>query len=114
MWFKVLNFLLDILLARHYFGGSILVSPKDNVIYQLHGFSDASNSANGSVVYLHRILNSLAMVAIVFDRKKKGLEESTFLAYCTKRFASCRYYCRVVKTGVECFRTTGVQVVFLV
>ena len=33
MWFKVLDSLLDILLARHYFAGSIPVSPKDNEIY---------------------------------------------------------------------------------
>ena len=77
MWFKVLDSLLDISLARHYFAVSIPVSPKDNVIYQLHGFSDAWNSAYGSVVYLRRILNGVAMVATVFGRSKVVLRNCT-------------------------------------
>ena len=70
MWFKVLDSMLDISLARHYFAVSIPVSPKDNVIYQLHDFPDVSNSAYDSVVYLRRILNEVAMTTTVLGRSK--------------------------------------------
>ena len=46
------------------------MSPKDRVIYQLHSFSDASNSSYGSVVYLRRLVNGVASVSIVFGRSK--------------------------------------------
>ena len=69
-WFQLLNSLLDIALPRHYFEGSIPVSPQNHVVYQWHSFSDASNSAYGSVVYLRRLVNGSPMVSIVFDRSK--------------------------------------------
>ena len=69
-WFQLLDSLLDIALPRYYFEGSIPVSPQDHVIYQLHSFSDASNNAYGSVVYLRRLVNGIPMVSIVFGRSK--------------------------------------------
>ena len=69
-WFQWLDSLLKYSLPRYYFEGSIPVTPQDRVIYQIHGFSDASNCSYGSVVYLRRIVNGVATVAIVFGRSK--------------------------------------------
>ena len=55
---------------RYYFEDFIPVSPKDHVIYQLHSFSDASNSSYGTVVYLRRLVNGVASVSIVFGKSK--------------------------------------------
>ena len=67
---SVVRFLLDTSLARYYFESSIPPSPQDHIIYQLHGFSDASKCAYGSVVYLRRLVNRIATVAIVWGKSK--------------------------------------------
>ena len=69
-WFQLFGFLLDTSLARYYFEGSIPPSPQDHIIYQLHSFSDASKCAYGSVVYLRRLVNGVATVAIVWRKSK--------------------------------------------
>ena len=69
-WFQLLGFLLDISLARYCFAGSIPPSPQDDIIYQLHIFLDTSKCAYGSVVYLHRLVNRVATVAIVWGKSK--------------------------------------------
>ena len=73
-WFQLLESLLSCPVPRYYFEGSIPVSPTDQVIYQLHGFADASNCAYGSVVYLRRVVNGVATVSIVFGRSKVVLK----------------------------------------
>ena len=73
-WFQLLESLLSCPVSRYYFEGSIPVSPTDQVIYQLHGFADASNCAYGSVVYLRRVVNGVATVSIVFGRSKVVLK----------------------------------------
>ena len=60
--------MLNISLARYYFEGSFPLSPQDYVIYQLHNFSNASKCAYESVVYLRRLANGVATVAIVQGR----------------------------------------------
>ena len=74
-WFQLLDTLFDVSLARYYFDGFIPVSPKDLVVYQLHSFSNASNSSYGSVVYLRRLVNGVASVSIVFGRSKVVLRQ---------------------------------------
>ena len=69
-WFQLLGFLWDTSLARYYFEGLIPPSPQNHIIYQLHGFSDASKCAYGSVVYLRRLVNGVAAVAIVWGKSK--------------------------------------------
>ena len=69
-WFQLLGFLLDTYLARYYFEGWIPPSPQHHIIYQLHGFSDASKCAYGSVVYLRRLVNGVATLAIVWGKSK--------------------------------------------
>ena len=61
---------MDTSSARYYFEGSIPPSLQDHVMYQLHGFSDASKCAYRSVVYLRRIVNGVATVAIVWGKSK--------------------------------------------
>ena len=73
-WFQLLESLLSYPVPRYYFEGSIPVSPTDQVIYQLHGFADASNCAYGLVVYLRRVVNGVATVSIVFGRGKVVLK----------------------------------------
>ena len=43
-------------------------SPDDNVEFQLHGFSDASNLAFSFVVYLRRLVNDIPAVSFVFGK----------------------------------------------
>ena len=69
-WFQLLDTLLDVSLATYYFEGFIPMSFKDHGKYQLHRFSDASNSEYGSVVYLRRLVNGVALMSIVFGRSK--------------------------------------------
>ena len=69
-WFQLLDSLLDIALPRYYFEGSIPVSLQDHVISQLHSFSDASNNAYGSVVYLRGLVGGIRMVSVVFGKNK--------------------------------------------
>ena len=67
---SVVSFLLDTSLATYYFEGSIPPSTQDHIIYQLHGFSDASKCAYGLVVYMRRLVNGVATVAIVWGKSK--------------------------------------------
>ena len=40
----------------------------DDVKYELHGFSDASNQAFSSVIYLRRLVNGAPIVAFIFGK----------------------------------------------
>ena len=77
-WFQLLGFLLNTSLARYYFEGSVPLSPQDHIIYQLHGFSDASKCAYGSVMYLRKLVNGVATVAIVWGKNKVFLRHQEF------------------------------------
>ena len=110
-WFQLLGFLLDTSLARYYFEVSIPPSPQDHIIYQLHGFLDASKCAYGSVVYLRRLVNGVATVAIVWGKSKVVLRhqeswpiarkelvaavttaELSKTAFVSLRFPDCKQY----------------------
>ena len=87
-WFQLLDTLLDVSLAWYDFEGFISVSSKDRVIYQLHGFLDASNSSYGSVVYLRRLVNGVASVSIVFGRSKVVLRHQESLPIASKELVA--------------------------
>jgi len=40
-WFKIRKVLLSVSLSRYYFMNSMPVTPEDNVVHQLHSFSDS-------------------------------------------------------------------------
>ena len=84
----MLGFLLDTSLARYYFEGSIPPSPQDHIIYQLHGFSDASKCAYGSVVYLRRLVNGVTTVAIVWGKSKVVLRHQESLPIARKELVA--------------------------
>ena len=52
-------------LPRWYFLNASLSCPNDNVEFQLHGFSDASNLAFSSVIYLRRLVSGIPVVWFV-------------------------------------------------
>ena len=112
MWFKVLDPLLDISLGRHYFAGLIPVSSKDNVIYQLNGFSNASNSAYGSVVYLRGILNGVAMVAIVFGRSKTVLRNQDSWPIARKELVAALTTAALSKQALNALELLGCKLYF--
>ena len=87
-WFQLLGFLLDTSLARYYFEGSIPPSPQDHIIYQLHGFSDASKCAYGSVLYLRRLVNGVTTVAIVWGKSKVVLRHQESLPIARKELVA--------------------------
>ena len=58
--------LKDFSLPRWYFLNAALSSPDDNVEFHLHGFSDASNLAFSSGIYLCRLVNGIPAVSFVF------------------------------------------------
>ena len=68
MWLHSLEMLKDFSLPRWYFLNADLSSPDDNVEFQLHGFSDASNLAFSSVIYLRKLVNGIPAVSFVFDK----------------------------------------------
>ena len=51
-----------------YFLNANLSSPDNNVEFQSHGFSDASNLAFSSVIYLRRLVNGIPAVSFVFGK----------------------------------------------
>ena len=67
-WLHSLEMLKDFSLLRWYFLNADLSRPDDNVEFQLHGFSDASNLAFSSVIYLRRLVNGIPVVSFVFGK----------------------------------------------
>ena len=67
-WLQWLEMIKDFLLPRWYFLNADLSSPDDNVEFQLHGFSDASNLAFSSVIYLRRLVNGIPSVSFAFGK----------------------------------------------
>ena len=72
--FANLKLLLNILLARRYFGGSSVITPDDDVTYQLHDFDNASDDVFGAVVYIRRIVNDIVSVFLVFGKSRVALK----------------------------------------
>ena len=58
--------LKDFSLQRWYILNADLSSPDDNVKFQLHVFSDTSNLAVSSVIYLRRFVNGIPAESFVF------------------------------------------------
>ena len=67
-WLRLLEMLKDFSLPRWYFLNAGLSSLGDNVEFQLHGFSDASDLAFSSVIYLRRLVNGIPAVSFVFGK----------------------------------------------
>ena len=67
-WLHSLEMLKDFSLPRWYFLNANLSSPDDNVEFQLHGLSDASNLAFSSIIYLRRLVNGIPAVSFVFGK----------------------------------------------
>ena len=67
-WLCSLESLKHFALPRWFFANSIHRKPSDNVIYELHAFSDASNQAFCSVVYLRRLVNGSICVSFVLGK----------------------------------------------
>ena len=63
-WLRALELLKDFSLPRWYFSDSSFCQVSDDVQYQLHAFSDASNQAFSSVVYLRRLVNGVPCVCL--------------------------------------------------
>ena len=84
-WFANLKSLLSISLPRHYFGGSSMTKPDDDVTSQLHIFVD---DAFGAVVYIRRIVNGIVSVFLVFGKCRVALKrEKSFKNRNSKRSA---------------------------
>ena len=101
--------LLNVPLARYYFKGFIPVSPKDHVIYQLHSFSDASNSAYGSVVFLRRLVNGVASVSIVFGRSKEVLRHQESWPIAHKKLVAALTTTALSKQAFEALGLPGCE-----
>jgi len=111
-WFQLLDCLLDISLARSYFAGSLPVTPQDQVIYQLHGFSDASSSAYGSVVYLRRIVNGVPMVSIVFGKSKVVLRHQESWPIARKELVAAVTTAELTKQAFDALGLPGCKLYF--
>ena len=72
-WPHSLKMLKDFSLLRWCFLNAGLSSPDDNVEFQLHGFSDASNLSFSCVIYLRRLVNGISAVSFVFGKYIIGL-----------------------------------------
>ena len=111
-WFQLLDSLLNISVARYYFEGSIPASPQDRVIYQLHSFSDASNKAYGSVIYLRRIVNRVATVSIVFGRSKVVLRHQESWPIARKELVAAVNTVELSKKAYEALELTNCKQYF--
>ena len=55
---------------RYCFSEGVEITSGDKVIYQLHGYCDASNHALSYVVYLRRLVNGKLSVAFIQGKSK--------------------------------------------
>ena len=67
-WLHSLSLLQSFSLPRWLFLNSDIPCSIDDVKYELHGFSDASNQAFSSVIYLRRLVNGAPSVAFIFGK----------------------------------------------
>ena len=67
-WLCSIQLLSDFALPRWYFANSPYCTPNDEISYELHGFSDASNQAFCSVIYLRRIVNGEISLSFVIGK----------------------------------------------
>ena len=67
-WLHSLSLLQSFSLSRWLFLNSGIPCSIDDVKYELHGFSNASNQAFSSVIYLRRLVNGAPSVAFIFGK----------------------------------------------
>ena len=69
-WIRSMEAVANYSTPRYCFSGEVEITNGDKVIYQLHGFCDASNHAFSCVVYLRRLVNEKSNVAFIQGKSK--------------------------------------------
>ena len=101
VWLHSLEMLKDFSLPRWYFLNAGLSSPGDDVKYQLHGFSDASNVAFSSVIYLRRLVNGVPAVSFVFGKCKVVLANQNSWPIARKELVAALNTTKLLKQASE-------------
>ena len=65
IWIRSMEAVANYFTPRYCFSDRVEITSGDNVIYQLHGFCDASNHAFSCVVYLRGLVNEKLSVAFI-------------------------------------------------
>ena len=75
-WVDTLAAVTDLSHARDCFPGCETISC-DKIVYQLHGFCNASNSAMSCVIYLRRIVNGASQVSFLLGKSRLELSNQS-------------------------------------
>ena len=103
-WLHSLERLKDFLLPRWYFLNAGLSSPDDNVEFQLHGFSDASNLAFSSVIYLRRLANGIPALSFVFSKCNIVLANQSSWPIATKELVAVSNTAKLLKQACDALK----------
>lgn len=76
-WVDTLDVVTELSISRCCYSNSGGDTSNDSVVYQLHGFCDASNCAMSCVVYLRRIANDKSDVSFLLGKSRLVLTNQT-------------------------------------
>ena len=112
MWIAEFNALSSVSLDRYCFPEGEIPSADDNVKYQLHGFSDASNNALSCVVYLRRIVNGKAAVSFVFGKSRVVLCHQSNWIISRKELEAAKMCSELMLHALAAFKDLSCEVKF--
>ena len=103
-WLRALELLKDYSLPRWYFSDSSFCQVSDDVQYQLHAFSDASNQVFSSVVYLRRLVNGVPCVAFVLGKCTIVLTNQSSWAIARKELVAALATAKLLKVAFDALK----------
>ena len=112
LWIAEFNALSSVSLDRYCFPEGEIPSADDNVKYQLHGFSDASNNALSCVVYLRRIVNGKAAVSFVFGKSHEVLCHQSNWIISRKELEAAKMCSELMLHALAAFKDLSCEVKF--
>ena len=103
-WLRALELLKDFSQPRWYFADSSFCQVSDDVQYQLHAFSDASNQVLSSVVYLRRLVNGVPRIAFVLGKCTIVLTNQSSWAIARKELVAALVTAKLLKVAFDALK----------
>ena len=103
-WLRAMELLKDFSLPRWYFADSSFCQVSDDVQYQPHAFSDASNHVFSSVVYLCQLINGVPCVLFVLGKCTIVLTNQSWRTIARKELVAALATAKLLKVAFDALK----------